>query len=116
MAQKQDRFGEHGVKLAAISYDSIATLKAFAEEAKLTFPLLSDEKSEAIAAFGILNESHRKGHKWHGVPYPYVFLIGRDGRVLGKFWEDRYQDRPTPESILQFVEAKQGRTPGDEAR
>ena len=111
MAKKQDQFEKHGINLAAVSYDSVATLKAFAEKAKLTYPLLSDGDSEVITAFGILNQAHPKGHKWHGVPHPHVFLIGRDGRVLGKFWEDRYQDRPTPESMLQFIEAMQGKAP-----
>ena len=50
------------------------------------------------------------------MPYPHVFLVDKDGRVRGKFREDRYQDRPTPDSILHFIEALSKKAAGDEAR
>ena len=54
----QDRLEElrgRGLAVAAISYDSEAILKDFAERRGITFPLLSDDDSAVITDFGILN-------------------------------------------------------------
>ena len=48
---------EQGLGLAAISYDSVAALKNFADRKHITYPLLSDSDSKIIRAFGILNET-----------------------------------------------------------
>ena len=44
-----------GLKLAAISYDSVEILKSFADRRKIDFPLLSDPDSKAIRAYEVLN-------------------------------------------------------------
>jgi len=41
----KQRFEEHGLKLAAISYDSRAILKDFAARHNIDFPLLADPHS-----------------------------------------------------------------------
>ncbi len=86
-------------------------LKTFAKKGwrgqKIDFPLLADPKSDMIKAFGILNEKHKKGHKWHGVPHPYIFIADAKGRIIGKMSEKRYQDRPTAQAVLESLkEAK----------
>jgi peroxiredoxin len=91
----------------AISYDDVKVLTALAKKGrgkrKVTYPLLSDPESKMIKAFGILNEKHKKGHKWHGVPHPYIFIVDADGKVLGKLSEIRYQKRPTVNDILNLI-------------
>ncbi|MGP8207917.1 MAG: redoxin domain-containing protein, partial [Acidimicrobiales bacterium] len=49
------RFESQGLKLAAISYDSVEILKHFADRRKIDFPLLSDPDSKAIQAYQVLN-------------------------------------------------------------
>ena len=46
---------ERGFGVAAISYDSEAVLADFSQRRGITFPLLSDDDSEGITEFGILN-------------------------------------------------------------
>ncbi|MFC1607584.1 redoxin domain-containing protein [Candidatus Latescibacterota bacterium] len=107
LAKAQEDFEKLGFQLVAISYDEVETLKAFtekeAEKKKVYYPLLADPKSDVIKAFGILNEKIRKDHDWYGVPYPHIFLVNPKGRIDGKFFESRYQDRPTVDSILAFI-------------
>ena len=52
--------------MAAISYDSVALLKEFAERKKISYPLLSDPESAIIRAFGILNDNFPPGDPWYG--------------------------------------------------
>ena len=54
----QDRLQElenSGISIAAISYDSEEVLADFANRRGITFPLLSDDDSSVIRAFGIYN-------------------------------------------------------------
>ena len=44
-----------GISVAAISYDSEEVLADFANRRGITFPLLSDDDSSVIRAFGIYN-------------------------------------------------------------
>ena len=55
LQQAQQRFKDQGIGLAAISYDSQAILKDFAERQHITFPLLADPQSEIIRKYGVLN-------------------------------------------------------------
>jgi peroxiredoxin len=51
----KQRFEEHGLKVAAISYDNQAILKDFAARQNIDFPLLADPHSKIIRSFGVLN-------------------------------------------------------------
>ena len=51
-----------GIALFAVSYDSVATLSAFADKHGITFPLLADEGSVTIRALGLLNEHLEQQH------------------------------------------------------
>jgi DsbC/DsbD-like thiol-disulfide interchange protein len=84
--------------LAAISYDSEATLRGFTEKHGITFPLLSDPGSSTIKAWGLLNTG-ATGHE-AGIPYPGTFVIGPLGVILSRSFEQAYQERDTAASIL----------------
>ena len=86
--------------MAAISYDSVAVLKSFADRRGITFPLLSDADSKIIRDFGILNEQAQPGSTQYGIPYPGTYLVGRDGRVTAKYFEDDFTQRYTSGDIL----------------
>ncbi len=100
MEQSRARIAEQGLGLAAISYDSPAVLKAFAERQHIGFPLLSDPDSSVIRAYGILNTTVEKGSFGYGIPYPGTYLLDARGVVVAKYFEDDYKVRDTAESIL----------------
>lgn len=91
---------KRGLGLAAISYDSPAILKNFSARKGITFPLLSDDGSKIIRAFGILNESVPPSSPFAGVPHPVTYIVDRDGRVLSRHFEDDYRKRYTVANIL----------------
>lgn len=93
-------FKAKGYGVAALSYDSPAVLKHFADRAKITYPLLSDPDSKMIRAFGILNESVPKDNPFFGIPHPGTYLIDPRGKVISKYFEDDYTQRDTASSIL----------------
>jgi hypothetical protein len=87
-----------GLGLAVVSYDSVAVLRGFAEKHDITFPLLSDEGSRTITAWGLRNPEATG--RATGVPYPGTFVIDPAGVIRARSFEDAYQERQTAASIL----------------
>jgi hypothetical protein len=94
-----DQIKQRGLGLAAISYDSPAILKSFAERKNITYPLLSDPESRVIRAYDLLNTTIPKG-PFFGIPYPGTFILDRTGKVIAKYFEDDYTQRFTTPDIL----------------
>jgi hypothetical protein len=86
--------------VAAVSYDSPAILKKFAEQYRIGFPMLSDKGSAVIRSYGILNTNIPEGHRFYGIPFPGDFLIGADWRVRGKLFMPDYQSRASASEVL----------------
>lgn len=100
LGQNVERIRKQGLGLAAISYDSPAILKDFADRHKIAFPLLSDPDSKIIRAFGILNESVKQGTAQYGIPYPGTYIVDPKGKVVSKYFEDDYRERVSISDIL----------------
>jgi peroxiredoxin len=92
---------QQGYGLVAVSYDSVETLKTFADKHAITFPLLSDQGSKTIAAWGILNRSATG--RAAGVPHPGTFIVDERGVIRSRFFEREYQERSTAASVLTRV-------------
>jgi peroxiredoxin len=115
---------KNGVGVAAITYDSQATLADFANRNRITFPLLSDVGSATIRRYGILNTvveealgsngkdpavladlqryvtGNQPAERHRGIPFPGTFMIDRQGRVTSRFFEDFYWERNTVSNIM----------------
>jgi hypothetical protein len=94
------RIKAQGFGLAAISYDSVAILKNFADRRGITFPLLSDPQSKIIESFGILNESAPKNTPFSGIPHPGTYLLDPQGVVVSKYFVEDFRERDTAGEIL----------------
>lgn len=81
-----------GAQVVGISYDSVDTLKKFADARDITFPLLSDEGSKTIHAFGI--------HYKDGLPHPCTYLIDQQGVVRAKLSEEGYRKRHPNQQLI----------------
>ena len=97
------------MQVVGISYDSLDILSAFAEKNGLSFPLLSDEGSKTIDAYGIRNTA-MDGKKFgandlSGVPHPGTYIVGKDGTIEAKLFLKRYQERHTNEELIEAVKA-----------
>lgn len=86
------------MKLAAVSYDSEAILKFFSERHKIDYPLLGDPDSKTIAAYGVLNPEATGMQK--GFARPGYFFIDSKGIIREKFFDPKYRERLTGNSII----------------
>src|SRR6266849_738795 len=94
--------------VAAISYDSRAVLRNFAERRHITYPLLSDVDSRIIRGWGILNETVEANSPVYGIPYPGAYVISSSGKIVAKYFEDDYKERMPVLDILRGM----GTAPG----
>jgi hypothetical protein len=85
-------------------------LAGFAEKHGISYELLSDEGSRVIRALGLFNERVHEQHAVYGiakndrawgVPYPGVFLLDEQGRVVEKRFQQSYRERETGAGLLE---------------
>jgi peroxiredoxin len=100
-----------GFKLAALSYDSVEILAKFAKSSKITYTLLSDPRSAVIDAFGIRNMDVAGSKRMDGIPHPAIYVIGPDGAILDKLYEESYRKRPPTDVVLKAVDAALAKLP-----
>ncbi len=86
------------MKLAAISYDSEEILKFFSDRHKVEYPLLADPDSKTIKAYGVFNDEATGMQK--GFARPGYFFLDARGIIREKFFEARYRERLTGNSII----------------
>lgn len=92
-----------GIRLIAVSYDSLTTNAAAAAKLGVTFPLLSDPGSKVIDAYGIRN--HEATGKADGIPHPVVYIIDQQGTIRGKLMREGYRERPESAEIIAAVKS-----------
>ena len=98
MQNAREKFRQHSVGLAAISYDSEVILRDFGKRHKIEYPLIADPQSEIIRSYGVLNEEAPGFTK--GMAHPGYFYVMPDGTIKEKFFETAYTDRDTAASLI----------------
>ncbi len=93
-----------GYGLAAISYDKTRDLERFHRKWQVQFPLLSDEGSKMIDALGLRNTFFKEGHYAYGVPYPVIFVLDKDKKIVAKLMRESYRERPEPEVLIETLD------------
>ena len=107
LAERQEDFQALGVNVAGMTYDDVSVLAAFHEEQQLGYPLLQDEDTKHIGAYGVLNTDYKPGDGGYGIPFPGILYVDRSGTVLAKFAVPGYRQRPPLDEVLAVIEGLQ---------
>ena len=105
LQSRLDEIEGRGLGLVSILYDPPETIKAFTDARDIEFPVLSDQGSEVIRRYDLLNRETDPGSRVFGIPYPGTFILDSAGRVTERFFEQRYQERFTVSSLLTRLAA-----------
>jgi peroxiredoxin len=111
---------QRGVNLVAISPDQPSELFKSIEKHKLDYQLFSDNKAQAIDAFGIgfkvddatiakyagygIDLEKSSGEKHHVLPAPSVFVIDSGGKIAFEYVNPDYSVRASSAVILAAVD------------
>jgi glutaredoxin-dependent peroxiredoxin len=94
------RLGKAEAQVYGISVDTFFTLKAFQDQQKLNFPLLSDFNKQAIRDYGVFNED-MIGLK--GIAKRAVFVIDKDGIVRHREVLEDARNEPDYEKVFSAL-------------
>lgn len=101
------QFNAMKAQVVGISVDSPVAQKAFADQHKLTFTLLSDYNREAVRAFGI-EDPNFFGGLLPGVAKRSVFILDRNGVVTYKWVSDNPGVEPNYDEVAAAVKELAG--------
>lgn len=102
--QRVSDFARHSIRLVALSYDPVGTLKSFHLEHAPQLTFLSDPQSRVIKAFGILNQREKPGSRGFGIPNPGIIIVDSRGIIRLKFAEKSYRKRPQIDTVLNAID------------
>ena len=91
------RLGTAAAQVYGVSVDTFFTLKAFQDQQKLNFPLLSDFNKQVIRDYGVFNED-MIGLK--GIAKRAVFVIDKDGVVRHREVLDDARNEPDYDKVF----------------
>ena len=94
------RFSQASAQVYGISVDTFFTLKAFHDQQKFTFPLLSDFNKQTIRDYGVFNED-MIGLK--GIAKRAVFVLDTGGVVRYKEVLEDARNQPDFEKVYQAL-------------
>ena len=86
-----------GIQPVAISVDAPATSRELVRKAGYSFPLLSDEKNDAIRAYDLVHKG--AGEDGRDIARPAEFLVDGSGTVRWLNLTENYWVRATPEQV-----------------
>ena len=98
LEKHRSAFEGAGVKIAAMTYDSLEILKDFHDDQALGYPLLRDVDGKHVNAFGVPDEN-----LGGGIPLPGILWLAPDGRINAKFAVRGYRTRPPISELLDAV-------------
>jgi peroxiredoxin len=94
------RLGQAHAQVYGLSVDTFFTLKAFQDQQKLTFPLLSDFNKQVIRDYGVFNED-MIGLK--GIAKRAVFVIDKDGVVRHREVLEDARNEPNYDAVFSTL-------------
>ena len=94
--------GQARAQVYGISVDTFFSLKAFADQQHLTFPLLSDFNKQVIRDYGVFNED-MIGLK--GIAKRAVFVLDKNGVIRHREVLDDARNEPDYDKVYKAVAA-----------
>lgn len=98
------RFENLGARVVGISLDLPFSLKAFADQLRLSFPLLSDYGRQAVRAFGVEDTRPFAG-LFPGLARRAVFVVDAEGRVVYRWVSEDPKVEPPYAEVQAAVAA-----------
>ncbi len=101
LQSKLKEFNDAGIGVVGLTYDAPEVQQAFVDKNTIEYPFLSDVEAYTVKALGILNKDYGPGDGAYGIPYPGIFIVDANRKIVGKVFLDGYSKRVTAESVLE---------------
>jgi peroxiredoxin len=104
--RRLSEFQNRGVRVAAISVDSVDINRGHSQKMGFTFPLLSDTEAGVIRRYDVLHRA--AGPKSTDIARPAEFYIDASGTVQWVNLTENIAVRARPEQALNAIDAAKG--------
>jgi len=105
-------FRELGINVVVMTYEPVETNREFVDKNDAGFVILTDRDSRYFRKLGIFNDEVSPDHRFYGIPHPGIMLVDPDGRIVEKFAEENYRERPVLEDVIEAARALSANAPG----
>ena len=78
------KFTDRNIQILGMSKDSVKSHKKFADKFHLNFPLLSDESTQTIQAYGAWGKKKFMGREYDGI-LRNTYLINPEGEIVKEY-------------------------------
>jgi len=96
-------YEQAGLKVVTITYDSPQKQQLFIDRFNIQYPILSDIDATTVKTLGILNKQYSEGDGAYGIPYPGVYILNTDKKIVGKVFIEGYQQRMDASYLLRYA-------------
>jgi len=96
------------IGVVVLTYDAPALQRKFIDRFAITYPLLSDIDATSIKNLGILNTDYQPGDSSYGIPYPGVFVLNPEQKIVGKIFVEGYSTRVDADGVLAYAQEMLG--------
>jgi len=103
LQNEYERFLEAGLGIVAITYDSPDLQRRFSDRFAIEYPLLSDIDTATFRALAILNPQYSPGDRGYGIPYPGIFVVDSEQRIVAKVFIESYRQRLDNGQLLRLA-------------
>jgi peroxiredoxin len=96
-----------GIRIAAISVDSVEINQRHTRKMGYTFTFLSDPKTEVIRRYDLLHP--QAGPKGEDISRPAEFLVDTGGTIMWRNLTENASVRVRPEQVLKTFDERNGK-------
>jgi len=75
----------------------------FTSLSNIQYPILSDIEATTVKALGILNQQYSEGQPAYGIPYPGIYVLDTNKKIVGKVFIEGYKQRVYASSVLAYA-------------
>jgi peroxiredoxin len=100
LQQNLQAFHAEGITVVAMTYDQPEQQQPFIDKNGIEYPMLSDVDARSVKALGILNTNNQPGDASYGIPFPGIFIVSADKKIVGKIFFEGYKKRMDAAALL----------------
>lgn len=104
LSRRGSTLEDYGYNIVIVSYDPVKKLERFTEKYDFPYAMIADRQSEIITDFELFNALYPEGTAFHGVSRPAIYVIGRDGFIIDKFFEEDFKIRLYVEDVEKMLQ------------
>ena len=99
-------FEQAGIGVVALTYDAPELQRKFIDKFSITYPLLSDVDATSMKSLGILDTDYQPGDSSYGIPFPGVFVLNPERKVVAKIFIEGYEKRIDAAALFAYAQDK----------